>query len=162
MKIIDSIKSFIGMSIGISCYILCLITPVLLIYCGTICRTIVILILIYQYFFAGKNETFRRFFKWLKPYNYFNSTNIILEEELNVSNCLFAFHPHGVATMGFAFSSLLNETLNDCILCASRVLMILPLSGLFATWLGLKGVNQKNFINYMKEGIHLFNYLIFL
>ena len=141
------------MSLGISCYVLCIITPYFLIYGGSTIRIILTIILIYQYFFSNKSENFRALMNWLKPYNYFNSTNLLLEEELQENNSLFSFHPHGAATMGFAFSNMLNDTLNRATYCASRVLTSLPLSGLLATWLGLHGVNQKNFINMMKNGI---------
>jgi len=152
MSKIDAIKSWIGMTIGISSYIAWIPTVYFILFGGTTIRTIIGIILIYQYFFATKSDLFRSFMGWLKPYNYFNSTNIIVEEELRDNKCLFGFHPHGVGTMGFSFSSFLNETLNKTVLGASRVMTTLPISGLFSKLLGATGVNPKNFVSYMKKG----------
>ena len=152
---VDKIKSFIGLTIGIFCYVLWLSVPPMLYFGGIKTRLVIGLLLVYQYKFSKKFEPFRNLLKCLKPYNYFNSIDIIKEEPLQDSNSLFSFHPHGAGTMGFSFAYMMDETIDKSIALGSRVLIALPLSGLLATWLGLTGVNQENFKKLMKNGIHI-------
>jgi 2-acylglycerol O-acyltransferase 2 len=115
-------------------------------------KLLLIALLIYQYCFAKKSEAYRDFLRSLNPVGYFKSHNVIFEDEPERHNSLFAFHPHGVMSFGTSLSMAKNDVLYDSILCGSRALLNLPISGIFARLMGIEGVNNSRFKDIMKSG----------
>lgn len=148
----NKIIPIIGLFIGMMCYFASGVSILLLIVGSNLTRSIIVLLIIYQFFFCKKNETYRRFLKWTRAWDYFNSYTLIIEEELKESNCLFSFHPHGVLGFGFTLSASQNKILYDSVYCGSRAMINMPISGIFARWIGVHGVNNTNFKELMQKG----------
>lgn len=113
-------------------------------------KTILFIVLVYQYFFATKSEYYREFLRWLKPFNYFDKVELIAEEPIKKSKCLFCFHPHGIAGFGFTMSAAFNQIIYDSCYCVSSGMLLLPFSGILAKWIGLNGAGNSNFKEFMK------------
>jgi len=141
----------IGMAIGLMVYFAWGLTIFFLITGSTITRTVLVLLLIYQFCFAKKNESYLNFLRYMKPWEYFNSYTVHLEEELSPDHSLFSFHPHGVLGFGAAMSPAIHDILWDSVFCGSRAMINLPISGIFARWMGVQGVNNKNFKEFLKK-----------
>jgi hypothetical protein len=124
-----------------------------LIYGSLITKGILTILLIYQYFIAkDRNEIYRNFLTWCKIQDYFHKYTLIIEEELDEKNSLLCSHPHGIInlTMGIA---LMQETmLYKFVICGTRFVRILPISGILARFAGIEGVDNRNFKTYMKNG----------
>jgi len=144
--------STIGMAIGIGVYFAWFFTIFFLIIGSILTRTILVLLLIYQFCFAKKNESYRRFLAYMKPWEYFKSYNVYTEVDLTPNNSIFSFHPHGVLGYGAAMSGALNNILYDAYFCGSRAMVRMPISGIIARWMGVQGVDQKNFKDLLKKG----------
>lgn len=115
-------------------------------------KSILIAILIYQFFFARRSLLYLDFVKYFKPWEHFKSYELKIEEEIDKTNSLFCCHPHGVLHFGPHITRSLNETIFDSIFCGSRVMIMIPVSGLFARWMGLQGVDNTSFKGLMKKG----------
>lgn len=50
-------------------------------------------------------------------------------------------HPHGVISWGLALNAGRDEPFKNDILLASRVILAMPVSGMFLKWFGVTGVN---------------------
>jgi hypothetical protein len=151
-KNFPKIFPFIGMSIGLLIYFSTFMTVFFLITGSILVRSILILILIYQFFFAKRSENYRRFLKFLRPWEIFNSYKLLIEEELKPDHSLFSFHPHGIMGFGVLICGAFNNILYDCVFCGSRALLYLPIGGIIARWMGVCGVNNKNFKELMNKG----------
>jgi 2-acylglycerol O-acyltransferase 2 len=136
---------------GLLVYFTSLLTIIFIFSFSKITVSILISIQIYQYFFAKRSETYRKFLRYLKPQFYFNSFKLITEEELKKSNCLFTFHPHGVLSVTIPITCTLTEVFYKARFCVSRVMLNFPISGIFAKLLGGESVSKKNFISMMKN-----------
>jgi len=88
----------------------------------------------------------------MAPWEYFNSYEVHIEEELESSNSLFSFHPHGILGFGASMCGGKNETLYNSIFCGSRALINIPISGIIARWTGVQGVDNKNFKDFLRRG----------
>ena len=65
--------------------------------------------MIYQTFFANKNETFIKFIKEkMEPLKYFQNFNTILEEKLDDNSVMLCCHPHNVMSLGVIGNINLN------------------------------------------------------
>lgn len=148
----NKILPIIGMCFGLLVYFASVITIFFLLTGSLFIRTILVLLLIYQYCFAKKSETYRKFLKFFEPWEVFKSYTVYTEEELKKEKSLFSFHPHGVLAFGTSMTGAKNEILYDACFCGSRAMMNLPLSGIIARWIGVVGVNNKNFKDIMKKG----------
>lgn len=109
------------------------------------------LILIYQYFFAKRSETYRRYLKSLGPQYYFKSFKLIAEGDLKEKNCLYPFHPHGVITVSPTIACAVSDILYKAHYCVSSVMLNIPISGIFAKLLGSQPIDNKTFKNMMKN-----------
>jgi len=142
----------IGMAIGLSIYFASSAAIFLLITGSLFTRTILILLLIYQFCFAKKSERYRNFLLYMQGYNWFKSYTVYAEEELSKDNSIFSFHPHGVLGFGAAMSGAKNETLHEANFCGSRAMINLPISGIFARWMGVQPVNNTSFKEFLRKG----------
>jgi len=142
----------IGMCIGLLIYSSFFISIYYLINGSIYHRTIILILLVYQYLFAKRWENYRKFLKYLKPWEIFKSYSLHTEEQLKPDHCLFSFHPHGILSFGPSMSGGTNDCLYNSVFCGSRALLNLPISGIFARWMGVCGVNNKNFKDLMKHG----------
>ncbi len=124
----------------------------LLITSTTFTRTILIIILLYQFIFAKRSHMYRQYLKWMRPWEIFKSYDVKTHDTLEDHHSLFSFHPHGVMGFGPSMCAGLNDILYDAIFCASRAMANLPISGMFARWMGVQGVNHKNFKEIMNKG----------
>jgi len=115
-------------------------------------RTCILIILLYQYTLARKSEIYRRFQKSLDGMSYFDKVELITEEKLKDTKALICHHPHGMMSFGFAMSVAYSDVLWKTFHVASQALLNLPVSGIFAKWLGLVGADNKTFKDTMKKG----------
>jgi len=152
IKLRSRIIPIIGMLIGLLVYFAWFIAIFFLIYGSVLIRTILTLLLIYQYTLATKSELYRKFLKIMRPWEVFNSYIVYPEEELKNDHSLFAFHPHGVMGFGASMSGALSEVLYHATFCGSRAMINMPVSGIIARWMGVHGVDNKNFKQLMKKG----------
>ncbi len=150
-KIRHIIFPIIGMSIGLLVYFAVFFTVFFLITGSIIVRSILGVLLVYQYFFAYKSENYRRFLLFMRPWEIFRSYTVHCEEELTNEKSLFSFHPHGVLGFGPSMSGALNEVLYNATFCGSRAMRNLPISGIIARWMGVCGVDNKNFKELMNN-----------
>jgi hypothetical protein len=157
-KIINKLKTkhrifpILGMFIGLLVYFASLLTVVFIFTGSTLFRTIFVLLLVYQFFFAKYSENYRNFLKFMRPWEIFTSYSVHCEKELENEKCLFSFHPHGVIGFGASMCGAMNEVLYKAYFCGSRAMINLPLSGIIARWMGVVGVDNKNFKDLMKQG----------
>jgi len=158
-KIIDASNSnaskiipIIGMCMGLLVYFSSFMTVFVLITGSIFVRTILLILLIYQFLFAKRSEKYRQFLKFFRPWEIFKSYKLLIEEELKPDHSLFSFHPHGIMGFGPSMCGAFNDILYNCVFCGSRALLNLPISGIFARWMGVCGVNNKNFKALMKVG----------
>jgi hypothetical protein len=150
-KLRPKIIPIIGMCFGLTVYFAVLPTLYFLITGTLLVRTILILLLVYQYFLADKSENYRKFLLFMRPWEIFKSYTVHYEEELNNERSLFSFHPHGVLGFGPSMSGALNEVLLNSTFCGSRAMRNLPISGIVARWMGVFGVDNKNFKDLMRK-----------
>jgi hypothetical protein len=150
-KLSPRILAIIGMCIGLLVFFASFLTIFFLITGSFFVRSILILLLIYQFTFAKKSENYRKFLKYMRPWEIFNSYTVHAEEELAPKNSLFSFHPHGILSFGTSMSASKNEILYNSAFCGSRAMLNMPLSGIVARWLGVNGVNNKNFKDLMNQ-----------
>jgi len=87
----------------------------------------------------------------MKPWEYFRSYNVYTEVDLTPNKSIFSFHPHGVLGFGAAMSPAIHNILYDAYFCGSRAMINMPISGIIARWMGVQGVNQKNFKDLLKK-----------
>jgi len=151
-SLIDMIKPTFAVSLGLVIFLAWPLTFFILFYGSNLARSILITVLIYQYFFARKSELYRRFLIWMRGPEYFDKVDLILEENLKDSKSLICHHPHGILCFGFALSVPFNAILYKTFHAASQVMLNLPLSGIFAKWLGFVGVDYNTFKTTMKKG----------
>ena len=151
-KYSSRILSVIGMCIGLLVYFASFLSIFFLITGSLLVRSILIALLVYQYFFAKKSENYRQFLKYMRPWEIFRSYTVHSEEELSPKNSLFSFHPHGILGFGPSMCGSMNEILYNAAFCGSRAMLNIPLSGLVAKWMGVNGVNNKNFKEMMGRG----------
>lgn len=149
----DRIIPLIAILIGTMTFFAWMFTIFLIINGSTLTRTIIFILLIYQYTLAKKSDLYLKFLRWLNPFEYFENVELILEEPLKTSKSIFSYHPHGILAYGFQMTPAFNKTLYDSYSCGSRGMLSLPISGIFSRWMGLVGVDNKNFQEFMKKGI---------
>lgn len=148
----DWIKSSIGLSMLMIVYYGSIAFIILMIFGSNFTRIILILIYIYQLFFASKSKFYKDLCAKFQPYNYFTENDTIYEEEISDKKNLIAFHPHGMMGITIAFNELRATKLKDFHFLVSRGIFTIPIGGLFGKWYGLEGVNNENFKNLMKKG----------
>jgi hypothetical protein len=148
----EKVLALLCLCLGVLIYIAWVITIPLFIFGNNYIRTTIICIIIYQLFFAKRSERYKSFLRSMNSFNYFKSYKLHFEEEPKDNNCLFAFHPHGCMGVGVSQVMATNDFFYDTILCASRALTYIPISGLFAKLMGVQGVDNKTFERLMKEG----------
>jgi len=143
----------IGISIGLFAFTAWMFTFFFLLTGSMYVRSILLVLLIYQYFFARKSELYRKFLRLLRPFDYFDKAELIIEDgDIQPTKSLICHHPHGILGYGFSLSVALNDNLYKTFHCGSRGMLNLPISGIFAKWLGLVGVDKKNFKEVMRKG----------
>jgi len=49
-------------------------------------------------------------------------------------------------------SGAINDVLYESVFCGSRAMINLPISGIIARWMGVQGVNNKNFKDFLRKG----------
>ena len=152
LSIVNKIKSFLGVTFGIMVYFAWQIAVYFFITGSITTRTIIVILLIYQFTFCKKSDLYLEFIRWLGPFSYFNNTALILEEPLKESKSLICYHPHGILAYGFAMTPGFSKTIYDCYSCVSSGLLYLPISGIFSRWMGMVSVEHKNFTDIMKKG----------
>ena len=142
----------LGLFFLISVFSLWIIAILIILYGGIISYSILLILLIYQFSLNNRNDYIFSFLVKCRIYNYFKSYKLIVEEELSDSKTLLCSHPHGIISLGM-INFLLNDEfkINNLKICGTRFVRNLPLSGILARWLGLEGVDNKNFKNFMKE-----------
>lgn len=146
------ILPIIAFIIGILPYTACLISGILFVFCSNYVRAFLILLLIYQYLFAKQNDLYTKLLQWMKPQDYFNSYNLIVEGDLKNDHSIYSFHPHGVFGLGPMLGKILNKNFYESNFLGSRTMLNLPIAGIFAKWSGLKGVDNKSFKKLMHKG----------
>ncbi|KAL4457002.1 hypothetical protein ABPG74_014640 [Tetrahymena malaccensis] len=105
--------------------------------------------IIYQIFFAKKNQTFINFFLYFECHNYFNHAVVEFEEEMQKNNSMLCVHPHGILTVGL----LLNlNTYIQMPALSSRFLLSTPFLGMLCKWWGFKSVDGSNFKKLCENG----------
>lgn len=69
---------------------------------------------------------------------------------------MLAGHPHGILLFGFFMNSY--EHYNGALICASRMILSLPINGLFMRWCG--GTPVRNYNNIIIISLKKFIYFI--
>ena len=146
------LKAIVGLNFGLLTFFAWMFAAVLFVFGSNFYRSIILLLLVYQYGFAKKSIFYLEFLRWLRPFDFFDKTELILEEPLKDSKSLFCYHPHGILGFGFSMSAAFSDIIYDAYHCGSRGMILLPISGIFGRWMGLVGVDNKNFLEYMKKG----------
>ena len=149
------LKSIIGIFAGQMCYLGPFITIFIIFAGGIISKTILFMLLIYQYCFSTDWLNYRKFVNWLGPYHFFKEDGLILEEEITENNNMFCFHPHGILVMSLPFSCLRHPVLFKSKMLGSRGVSLSPLSGLFFKWTGGFDISPSNFKQYLSNGDNL-------
>jgi hypothetical protein len=148
----DKIAALFCVCLGVLNFTAWMIAIFIAFFGNTYARIILLILLIYQFLFAKRRESYRQLLRTMKAYNYFKSYNLHLEEEPKPSHCLFSFHPHGVMSVGVTLAFSINEFFYKTSFCVSRALTYVPLSGLFARLMGVEGVDNKTFETLMDQG----------
>jgi 2-acylglycerol O-acyltransferase 2 len=120
---------------------------------GLYVKATIILLLIYQLSIHKRSELFFGILEYCHPYNYFKSYTVVFEEDIQESKSLICIHPHGIiglSLVSFVFSGF--SFIKKMKICGSRFVRYLPVSGIVARWIGIDGVNHKNFKNFMEVG----------
>jgi hypothetical protein len=120
---------------------------------GIYVKAIILGLILYQLSITKRSEWFIKFLEYCELYNFFKSYTIILEEEIQDNKSLLCVHPHGI--IGLSMGSMIVSGLsfiNKVVVCGTRSVRYLPVSGIIARWVGIEGVDHTNFKNYMKEG----------
>ena len=147
------IISIIGITLTISMFTLWLLAFIILYYGSMITKTIIVLIYIYQILIADKNPLYIKFYTYCNLNGYFKSYTLIVEEELHKDKVLLCTHPHGIISLGMGSAIFhQNSILKNFIICGTRFVRFLPISGIIARWIGIQGVNHQNFKKFMNEG----------
>jgi hypothetical protein len=149
---LETILPTLCFCLGVLVYTAWMIAIPLFIFGNFYIRSIILMILVFQYFFAKNNETYKLFLRSLKPWLYFKSYKLHFEEEPKNTNSLFAFHPHGVMAVGVTQVMAYSDFFYNTHLCVSRALTNIPVSGLYARIMGVEGVDNKTFQRIMKTG----------
>lgn len=119
---------------------------------GILSRSIIILLMVIQYSTTEKSYLFLSLLRGFNIPSYFNSVELILEEELKDSGSLFCCHSHGILPFGVGLCYLSGVTaMSKAETLGTRFVGYLPVSGLLARWMGLFGVDPKNFEDKMKK-----------
>ncbi len=148
----DKVRIIIGMNIGLLSYTGWIVGSFFFIFGSSFTRSILLILLVYQYFFAKRSILYMEFLRWLTPFRYFDKYELVIEEPLKEGKSLFCYHPHGIAGFGMSMSAAFSNIIYDSFSCVSRGMILIPFSGIFARWMGLVGVDNKNFKEFMKEG----------
>lgn len=149
---LTKLKASLGLTAGFLCYLGPFFTLAIVLYGGIISKTILVILLAYQYIFLTNWDSYRKFINWLGPYNFFKENGLILEEEISENMNMFCFHPHGILVMSLPFSCLRHPILYKAKMLASRAICYTPLSGIFLKWLGGYEVSPNKFKEYLTNG----------
>jgi len=96
--------------------------------------------MIYQTFFANKNETFIKFIKEkMEPLKYFQNFNTILEEKFDDNSVMLCCHPHNI--MSLCVLGNINFNIPNFKILGSRMALSVPVLGIFLKFLNVKAVN---------------------
>jgi hypothetical protein len=120
---------------------------------GILVKGIILGLILYQLTITKRSEWFINFLEYCELYNYFKSYTIVLEEDVQDTKSLLCIHPHGI--IGLSMGSMIVSGLSfmkRVVVCGTRFVRYLPVSGIVARWVGIEGVNHTNFKTYMKEG----------
>ena len=158
--------NFIGLFLA-SGWLIISMTGMFLFIIGNIyIKSILIIALIFQYFFAKKNLLIEKLFVALKPHNYIKSMKIIYEGEKpkNIKS-MYCFHPHGFLCLSGIFAHSIDEEIRKYPILASRGALLCPFGGIFLTLYGLLPVDPKNIKKLMNNNqvnffLNIFNSLI--
>jgi hypothetical protein len=152
----EKVLAHLCLCLGVLIYTAGMITIPLFIFGNFHIRATILCIVIFQLFFAKRSDKYKSFLRSMNSFNYFKSFRLHFEEEPKDNNCLFAFHPHGCMGVGVSQVMATNDFFyNNTIVCVSRALTYVPISGLFAKLMGVEGVDNKTFERLMKEGKNL-------
>jgi hypothetical protein len=146
------IFSYVGIFLVSCLFTMWIFAIILLIKGNGLIRTLVLIICVLQFTVKDGVYHYRKFLQWCKIQNYFDSYSIIFEEKLQKSKLLLCSQPHGIISIGMGmalFSGI--PLLFDLVMCGTRFVRMLPLSGLFARMAGIQGVNNDNFKQLMKQ-----------
>jgi hypothetical protein len=149
----NTLLPILGMTVTIFIFTLWLVALILFYNGSHTTRAIIVLIYAYQLIFADKNPLYIKFFNYCKINGYFKSYTLIIEEELCNHKVLLCTHPHGILSLGMGSAVFhQNSILKNFVICGTRFVRYLPISGILARWVGIQGVNHQNFKRYMSEG----------
>jgi hypothetical protein len=147
------ILPIIGMTLIISMFTIWMLAIYLFIYGSITTRLIICLIYLYQLLLAEKNPLYIKLFNSCKIHDYFKTYTLIIEEEIQNDKVLLCTHPHGILSLGMGTAIFhQNSILKNFIICGTRFVRFLPISGIIARWIGIEGVNHQNFKKLMSQG----------
>lgn len=148
-----SILPLIGMTLIIFNFTLWIIAIYFIIYGSYLSRLIIAILYLYQILLAKKNPFYIKLFSSCKFHEYFKSYTLIIEKEIQNEKVLLCTHPHGIISLGMGSAFFhKNSFLKNFILCGTRFVRYLPISGILARWIGIEGVNHQNFKKFMSQG----------
>lgn len=153
---LTELKYIVGFIMGLCCYFSTFYAFYIIFFGSTLSRTILAVILVYQYLFAKKLDWYRRLLRWLSPYNYFYKNGLIFEETLPEKKVLIGCHPHGILSMNQAFNNLRDPLLfKNYYMLASGAMLNMPLGGLFSRIMGVHPVDPKSFKKLMAKDANI-------
>lgn len=147
----SKIYNIIGFSYGIIAYLGGFIFLFLFFTSGWAVRTILLAIYAYQLLFAKKSDFVIRALTALKPQQYFKSYNVHISEKIPEKNSMMLVHPHGCLATNMIFTKIERPELQSFRMCASRLMLLTPISGLFAKWMGTESVDRGNIKKLISE-----------
>jgi len=105
----DKVRIIIGMNIGLLSYTGWIVGSFFFIFGSSFTRSILLILLVYQYFFAKRSILYMEFLRWLTPFRYFDKYELVIEEPLKEGKSLFCYHPHGIAGFGMSMSAAFSN-----------------------------------------------------
>ncbi len=116
-------------------------------------RIVLILIALLQNLIPTTKNKYFEFIQSLAPIKYFKSFTLIVEEELAEKGAIFPAAPHGIMCMELALHTLHGLPLMQKFhTCGSRLMLYMPLTGIFGRLIGVEGVNNCNFKDFLSKG----------
>lgn len=112
------------------------------------------MILIFQYLYDGPSVLYQKFLDYCKMESYFKSHTVIFEEKIDETNSLLCGHPHGI--LSFSVAIFLIKHMKNVSLCGTRLVRLMPFSGLLARMIGVKQVDAKSFKTFMQNNKNIF------
>ena len=149
----STLRHIIGLTFIIFMFTLWIVPVTLMIYGSNLIRILTVILYLYQITFIQKWEMYTKLVSYFRIHEYYKSYTLIIEEEIRSEKVLLCTHPHGIISLSMANALNLHDSpLKNFIICGTRFVRYLPLSGIFVRWAGIEGVDHQHFQDFMNKG----------